>query len=944
MTPTSRLRLACLVLAMSWPPQPASAQGPATTPEQFFGHRIGADYVLPNYERMVAYWQRLDAESERIALRDIGRTAEGRTQMMAIVTSPGNHRSLERYRHIAERLARADSLAPDEARALAREGKAVVWIDGGLHATEVLGAQQLIETTYRLVNGEDAETRRLLDDVIVLLVHANPDGMDLVSNWYMQEREPSRRTFMTLPRLYQKYIGHDNNRDFYASTQPETENMNRVLYHQWFPQVLYNHHQTGPMGQVMFAPPFRDPYPPVVHPMVRTGIELFGAAMHGRFIAEDKPGVGTREGAGYSTWFNGGLRTTVYFHNMIGLLTETKGNPTPDLDEARSDIPLIPRLQFPSKNMPFPLTPQRWSFRQSIDYSVTANYAVLDAASRYRETLLFNIYKMGRDAIEAGSRDSWTVTAARLDRLSAAMDDAQRGTVTRAASCDRVRTGMPLAFQRPCMGADEAEPVFERILRDPAARDPRAYILPADQPDFPTAVKFANALLETGITVHRATARFSAGGRAYPTGSLVVRTAQAFRPHILDMFEPQDHPNDFEYAGGPPIHPYDSAGWTLAFQMGVRFDRVLEAVDGPFEAVREWNIKPPAGTVEAGRAAGYVLQPFANDVFRVASRLLSAGREVSRLAAPWSPGGRSYPAGSFYVADGPGVRDDLQRAATELGVSVALATGRPTGPLARMRQPRVALWDEYGGSMPSGWTRWILEQFEIPFEVIYGPQLDAGNLGSKYDVIVFVDGAIPARDDLRSPGPLGPGDRTRIPPEFHPRLGRVTQKATVPRLREFLEAGGRVITIGRSVVLAAHLGLPVSDHLVERTADGDTPLPGTKYFIPASILRVRLDTTQPLTYGMDAEADVVFDESPVLRFGAGADAAGLRRVAWFDARRPLRSGWAWGQEYLEGGVAAAEARVGKGRLFLFGPEILFRSQPHGTYKLFFNALYYAGQE
>ena len=146
----------------------------------------------------------------------------------------------------------------------------------------------------------------------------------------------------------------------------------------------------------MFAPPFRDPYPPTLHPWVRMGVELMGAAMHGRFIVENKPGVGTREGAGYSTWYNGGLRTTTYFHNMIGLLTETKGNPTPDLDEARSDIPLIPRLQFPSKNLPFPITPQRVSFRTTVEYSVTANYAVLDAASRFRETLLYNIWEIGR--------------------------------------------------------------------------------------------------------------------------------------------------------------------------------------------------------------------------------------------------------------------------------------------------------------------------------------------------------------------------------------------------------------------------------------------------------------------------------------------------------------------------------------------------------------------
>jgi hypothetical protein len=912
-------------------PGVAQAQQAVTDPVTFFGHQIGADYVLPNYQQLLAYWQKLDSESDRMTLIEIGKTAEGRPQYMAVVTSPENHRNLERYRQTSVRLARAQGVNEAEARRLATEGKAVVWIDGGLHASEVLGAQQLIETTWRLVSGTDAETRRILDDVIVLLVHANPDGMDLVSNWYMQEQEPTRRTIMTVPVLYQKYVGHDNNRDFYASTQPETENMNRVLYHTWLPQVVYNHHQTGPTGQVMFAPPFRDPYPPTLHPMVRLGVELMGAAMHSRFIAENKPGVGTREGAGYSTWYNGGLRTMTYFHNMIGLLTETKGNPTPDVEEARSDIPLIPRLQFPSKNLPFPITPQRISFRTVVEYSVTANYAVLDAASRFRETLLYNIWAMGHASIEKGSRDSWTVTSRVLDSLSAEMERVQAASGYRfSASCDRVRTGMPLALQRPCMGADEAQPFFERYLRDPAKRDARGYVLPADQPDFPTAVKFANALMEAGIAVERATADFQVAGKRYPKGSLVVRTAQPFRPHILDMFEPQDHPNDFEYPGGPPIHPYDAAGWTLAFQMGVKFDRVLDGFDGPFERITDWNAKPPAGAVEAGPARGYLLSSAPNDAFRAVSRLLAAGREVHRLAAPWEQGGRRFEAGTFFVPEGRGVRASLEASAAELGISVAAAAQRPDVAMVRIRQPRIALWDEYGGSMPSGWTRWIFDQFQIPFKVVYPQELDAGELRDKYDVIIFVDGGIPARDG----GGEGP-DPSRIPAAYQHMLGRVSVATTVPQLRAFLEKGGKVVTIGRSTALAAHLGLPVRDHLID-PATGK-PFTGEKYFVPGSVLQVKVDNTQPIAWGLPERVDVLFDESPVMAFDAGA--AGLKRIAWYDSKTPLRSGWAWGQQYLEGGIAVAEATVGTGKLFLFGPEITFRSQPHGTYKFLFNALY-----
>ena len=235
----------------SWPPPSPLAQAPPkiTTPLQEFGHNFGDDYFLANYKQIAAYWQKLDRESDRMTLQSIGKTAEGRDQLMAIVTSPANHKNLAALPgDLAPARAGRGADSEAEARALAREGKAVVWIDGGLHANESLGAQQLGEMVYQMVSRTDDETMRILDDVIILFVHANPDGNDLVADWYMRNPEPEQRSPAQLPRLYQKYIGHDNNRDFFASTQLETENMNRVLYREWFPQILYNHHQSGPAG------------------------------------------------------------------------------------------------------------------------------------------------------------------------------------------------------------------------------------------------------------------------------------------------------------------------------------------------------------------------------------------------------------------------------------------------------------------------------------------------------------------------------------------------------------------------------------------------------------------------------------------------------------------------------------------------------------------------
>ncbi len=230
-----------------------------TSPKEQFGFDIGADYRLVNYTQLEAYWKKLASESDRIKLTDIGLTSEGRHTWMAIITSPENLKNLARYKDISRKLAAAEGLSSDQAHALARDGKAVVWIDGGLHATEMAGSQQLPEMVYQMLTRNDAETMRLLNEDILLCVPANPDGQELVANWYMREKDEIKRTMNGLPRLYNKYIGHDDNRDSLTSNMPETANMNRQLFIEWNPQLMYNHHQSGPAGEVIFIPPLRDP-------------------------------------------------------------------------------------------------------------------------------------------------------------------------------------------------------------------------------------------------------------------------------------------------------------------------------------------------------------------------------------------------------------------------------------------------------------------------------------------------------------------------------------------------------------------------------------------------------------------------------------------------------------------------------------------------------------
>jgi hypothetical protein len=953
---------------------PAQKAPKITTPMEALGFNIGDDYQMATYSQLEVYWKKLATESDRMKLVEIGKTGFGRPQYMAIISSPDNIKNLAKYKTISQKLAHAEGVTEEQARQLSKDGKAIVWIDGGLHANETVGSQQLMETVYQLVSRTDAETVKLLNDDIVLCVQANPDGQEIEADWYMREKDPLKRTFTGVPTLYNKYIGHDDNRDFYMSNMPETTNMNIQLFKEWFPEIVYNHHQTGPAGAVIFMPPFRDPFNYNIDALIPLGIELVGTAMHSRLVQEGKGGSAMRSGSSYSTWWNGGLRTITYFHNMIGLLTEIIGSPTP------MDISLVPEKQLPQGDWPLPIAPQKWHYRQSIDYEISNNYAVMDVASRYRETFLFNAWRMGMNSIERGSRDNWTITPKRIEALKEAGTAAgaagrggrgaagaagATGAATAAAGRGRGGRGAQgAAAPAPAVEATAAPaaaapsgdappgggggggrgggvPValYDSVLHDPKFRDARGYILPSNQADFATATKFVDTLLKNGITVMKATAAFTVNGKSYPAGSYVIKTAQAFRPHILDMFEPQDHPNDLRYPGGPPIPPYDIAGWTLAMQMGVQFDRILDGFEGPFAKV-DGLLDPPTAVVSGPASpAGWLISHKENDSFVVVNRLLKASCDVYWLGKDVQNMGT----GSIWVPASPAAKTIIENGAKQLGVGAIGLSAAPLGAAMKLKPIRIGLYDQYGGLMPSGWTRWILEQFEFPFEVVYPQTLDAGDLRSKFDVLVFVDGAarLGAGGGGRGGGGGGGGATPDdLPDQYKGMTGRLTADKTMPQIRKFVESGGNIVTIGSSTSMAESLGIPVSSYMTEMGADHkEHALPQDKFYVPGSLLKMSVDNTNPLAYGMPDKVDVFFDSSPVFKMGPDAAMKRTSTVGWFAGPEVLDSGWAWGQQYLDGGTAIATASVGEGTVVLLGPEVAFRAQPHGTFKFLFNGLY-----
>ncbi|WP_113701823.1 M14 family metallopeptidase [Nonomuraea lactucae] len=820
----------------------------APTPESVIGWAPCADNKLATYEQISAYFQKLDEASNRMRLYDIGKTTEGRTQQLSIISSeenlaPGN---LARYKDIARRLALAKDLTDDQARQLAKDGKSIVWLSYGTHSNEVAAHQAAPQVAYELVTGESPEIRAIRDKVITIVVPSiNPDGETQMANWYQQQF--GKPWSLTLPDMYHKYAGHDDNRDLAMFNLAETRNVGAQLYREWFPQIVFDAHQIAEFPARIFIPPYNDPVNPNIQALTVRGTNLVGSAITNRLSEEGKSGAishGT-----YDMWSNSGMVNTPRYHNMVGILAEVAhSNPAPTTYDPKN-FPATFRngdsTSEPSVFYPHPYKGGEWHLSDSCDYLSSVNVGMLELAAKRASDFLYDIYQMGRDAIQAGKDET--------------------------------------------------------------------YVIPADQADYPTAVKFVNTLRRGGIEVEQATAPFTAKGRDYPAGSFLARGAQAFRPHLTDLTNPQRYPDIRRYPGGPLQLPYDVAGTTLAMQMGVKVDKIgsrVEAATTPVELAT-----PAAGQV-SGQGPIYALDPRVNDSFIAVNRLLAAGEKVSRTSSPVTTDRGSWPAGTFLVKAGAQTRDLLTKSANELGIAVASVSDVPDA-THELKAPRVALYQAYDNNADRGWNRYIFDTFEFPYTLLNNAEIRTGGLKDKYDVIVLPDASFTSmRDGVRAGG---------LPPEF---TGGITD-AGMANLKKFVEDGG--VTVGMDTASL----LPGRAFGVQAT-DVTAGQPDTKLNIPGSILKIKVDNTQPLGYGMPEEAGAFFTDSPAFSVPEGSN---LKTVARYPANGTLLSGFLLGEEIIANTSAVLDAPIGKGHAVLLGFRTQNRAQSHGTYKFLFNSLY-----
>ncbi len=783
--------------------------------------------------------------------------------LVVVLTSEANQTRLDRYRDIARQLANPDKLSAEQARTLIAEGKTILLVTCSIHSTEVGSTQMAPEFAYQVATTDDPALLQWLDDVILLLVPSiNPDGQLLVVDWY-DKYLGTEYEGGPMPWLYHHYTGHDNNRDFYMLTQKETQVVNDILYHRWFPQVYLDMHQMGSTGPRMFVPPQTDPMAYEVDSLIYRLTDVLGTGMSLRLEQAGKKGVG--HDMIYDSYWPGGTRNTAWWKNVVGLLTEVASArlATPiyiepgELSGGRKGFPEYGRRS----NYPSPWSGGWWRLRDIMDYEHIALRSLLESCARYRTDLLTASYRLSRMGIESGS----------------------------------------------------SEPPF-------------AFVVPRDQHDPVAAARMIDLLLRHGVRIQRAEADFFVGSTRYPAGSYVIPAAQPYRPFLLTMLRPQRYPEVLPYVGGPVIPPYDATTWSLPISMGV----AIAEAETPLEAQMSRIDAPdwPGGAVSPGRG-GYLIPHSADSVFQAMNRLLKEGKTLYWLSQ--APSGGSV--GDIYLPANQISPEALSLLSSELHVPVRPLDAPPTGEAYRTQLARVGLYKPWVASMDEGWTRWLLEQHGFSFTNLNNQQIKDGSFKNTVDVLL-----LPSVDKSTIADGKPSGDRARfftpLPSEYAGGIG----KEGGERLKQWVEQGGTVVALDSSAdYLIDLLELPVTNVLEKVRSE--------QFDCPGSMLRLQVDTTHPLAYGMRGEEAGYFSESPAFRTRLPDARFDRRVVASYPEHEEeiLVSGYLKGGELLEKRAAAVDLRVGKGRVVLIGFRAQHRAQSHRTFKLLFNALYLLGR-
>ncbi len=851
-----------------------------TPPEKFLGFRVGEDRKLADYAQITAYFQKLAQESPKIKLFTIGESTLKRPMIMAAISSPDNLAKLDHWREITKKLHDPRLTPGDEARKLAKEGKAIVLITCSIHATEIAASQMSMELAYDLVTGRtDFDAGKTLNDVIVLIVPStNPDGNQMVVDWY-KKYVGTKYEGSSTPWLYHYYAGHDDNRDWYMFNLSETRAVTNVLYRDWFPQIHIDEHQQGSNGARLFIPPFMDPPLPNIQPMVWRTVNLVGTDM--AYDLQKHGMGGVVNGRSYTAWWIGACDDTSWLHNVIGILSEAASVriATP-IEIEPNELP----TSFYEKRMDFidPWPGGWWRLRDIVDYELVLSKSMVRTACLHKEDLLFNFYQMYKNSIEKVDRGQ---------PYAFVIPARQRDYPTTLKMLDILMTGGVEIQQAKAdfVGGGRLYAVGSFVVKTAQPYKTYAWALLEKQkyPDI----------------------------RQYPGGPPVPPYDNAAWTLPLQM--------------GVACDQVDEA-----------FEAKLERIDKvPYPAVKAPAESAPWIVLDAKANASYAVA-FAllkdkAEVYR--SKAALAGKGITAAAGSFIV--KNTPEVRKAL---PGLLEKRHTEAFAFEDGATAAKAAVKFPRIGLFQSWRANMDE--GWTRYVFDDMAIPFKTLHNDDIKGTKDKKPDLKADFDVIVFADentnvikGTRPGAAPGAAPGaPAAESPMARmfrmmnvVPPEYEGGIGQ----EGVDTLKAFIEKGGIMVTLnGASDFAITEFGAPARNALqgVDRSA----------FFCPTSILKILVDNETPIGYGMPKEAAAMFVNSLALDTYSPPFDWDRKVVATYPDDNVLLSGWLLGEDYIARKAAVVDTKYKDGRIILIGFRCQNRAQSHGTYKFLLNALLY----
>jgi hypothetical protein len=860
---------ACILLLS----QPIISCAQITSPGDYFGYQPGSDKNLFTYEELIEYMKILDEASPRVKLTEIGQSPMGRIMYIAFISDEDNINRLDELKEYNRKLALDPNLSEQEKEKMIRDGKVFVLGTLSMHSTEVAPAQAAPLIAYDLATTDDPLKTKWLRDVVYMMVpNHNPDGMTMVVNNY-RKYKGTKYEGSSMPGVYHKYVGHDNNRDFVTLSQSDTRAIDRIYSLEWFPQVMVEKHQMGSTGTRYFVPPNHDPIAENVDAGIWNWSGIFGANMMKDMTREGLAGVSQH--AIFDDYWPGSTETCIW-KNVIGMLTEGASAKlaTPifiEPTELSVDGKGLSEYK-KSTNMPLPWEGGWWKLSDLIQYEITSTMSILKTSSNHREDILQFRNDMCKKEIEKGEN-------------------------------------LP----------------------------PFYYIFPEKQHDKSELVNLVNLLKEHGVRVYELDNDLILNNIQYTGGSVVIPLSQPFRAFIKEVLEKQEYPVRHYTPDGEIIKPYDITSWSLPLHFGVKADEIktksAEIENSMTEIEGSFNLfsAPPDSY------SGIILPVEYNESYKAAFSFLTSGMDVERLNEDILMNDKKYHKGSFLIRSTDKNVDKMNKISSDLSVSPCYLITSVEAKTEKISMPRIALIETNFHDMDAGWTRFVFDQYGIPYTVIKPGDFEETEFNKDFDVIIFPD----ADKSILMEGKYKRGDDyyiTDYPPEYTKGIGKEGMK----NLMAFIEGGGLIISWGQSVNLFEgtltithekddeEFKLPFSDISDDLRKKG--------LYCPGSLIKMKILKDHPVTLGMEEEIGIFSRARPVFSTSVPNFDMDRRVLGVIPEKDILMSGYVEKEELLGNKAAMIWLKKGKGQFVFFGFNPQFRASTHVSYKLLFNAI------